>query len=460
MSISQELVNLDKVFHELKRKPTIINDLADISEKERQHIIDLISITYDSDLMKSVASCGCDNIIGQHRIGEVCDICNQECRPPIEQDLEPIVWMRAPKGVKALMNPTIWTMLTQRFEKNGHDIIRWICDSEYKSARKPIKEIEELTRLGFNRSYNWFVDNFDQVMTILFDLPGLRKKPSDKDFSKNRDLLELIKLNRDKIFSKHLPLPNKTLLIIEKTHVGTYVDTMIVGAIDAINTIASIDHELCYIKQITRENRTVRALAGMADFYEGFYKDTLGEKYGIARRHMFGTRVNFAFRAVATSITEPHKHDEVHVSWGAAVGAWRYHVCNKLDKIDYMPNEAIGFLNKYSRKHSPLLASIFKTLISETRYGGVPITHGRNPSLNRGSLQRLRITKVKDDVDDPTVSFSILIVAPLNARFWLIKAKALNDNSLNCQETPTETLTGQTTGTTCSRVINLLNLIY
>ena len=33
----------------------------------------------------------------------------------------------------------------------------------------------------------------------------------------------------------------------------------------------------------------------------------------------------------------------------------------------------------------------------------------------RGSMQLLRITKVKDDVEDPTVSFSILIVSPLNA---------------------------------------------
>lgn len=415
MSISQELVDYDDVFRKLNSKPIIINDLADISEQERQRLNELISITYDSDLMRSVSSCQCGNVVGEHKVGEVCTECGHECRPPIEQDLEPIVWVRAPKGVRALMNTTVWHMLSERFTKGGHDIIRWICDSTYKSQRKPIKEIEQLEQMGFKRSYNWFVDNFDQIMSELFELPGLKKKQSDKDYAKNADLIELLKHYRHCIFSKYMPVPNRSLLVIEKNNVGTYVDSTVVGAIDAINIIASIDHELCYLNDISRQNRTVKMIAGLSEFNVDFYKETLGEKSGLARRHMFGTRAHFSIRAVATSITQPHQCDELHISWGSAIGAFKYHIINKLRKRGMTPNECLGFLNKHAKKYSPLLDQIFQELIAETKYGGIPATHGRNPTLARGSLQLLRITRVKTDVEDPTVSFSILITAPFNA---------------------------------------------
>ena len=64
--------------------------------------------------------------------------------------------------------------------------------------------------------------------------------------------------------------------------------------------------------------------------------------------------------------------------------------------------------------------NIFKELISESKYGGIPVTHGRNPSLARGSIQLLRITQVKTNLEDPTISFSILITPPMNADNWSV----------------------------------------
>lgn len=416
MSSSPELCNFDEIFKQLKNKPVIVNDLAGISEKEKQKLNDLITVTYNSDLMRSVSSCRCGDVVGEHRVGEVCPNCTHQCRPPIEDDLEPIVWVRVPKGVHALMNPTIWIMLSEYFTKGGHDIIRWICDSSYKSKRKPIREIEILEQQGFVRSYNWFVTNFDKVMETLFDITSKSKsKQTTRKAARSKDLMELLVTYRHCIFSNYMPMPNRTLLLIEKTNVGTYVDKTIVGAIDAINIIASIDHELCYLNDITRQNRTTKMIAGLADYFKEFYKDFLGEKTGLARKNIYGSRAHFSIRAVATSITEPHEHDEVHLSWGTAVGSLKYHIINKLRKLGYTSNECLAIVNKYSRKYSPLIDGILKELIAETKYGGIPLTHGRNPSLYRGSVQFLRATKVKTDPEDPTVSFSILITAPMNA---------------------------------------------
>lgn len=420
MSIHLELVDLDDVYKKLRVNPIIINDLSNITDKDRQKINDLIRVTYNSDLLKSVASCPCDYTQGEHKIGQICPECGNACSPPIEQELEPIVWMRAPRGVRALMNPTVLTMLSERFTKGGHDIIRWICDSEYQSKRKPIKEIEILESMGFKRSYNWFVDNFDKIMETLFTMPKLARKPSEtgSGYQQSQDLRELLQIYRNRIFSKYLPLPNRSLLIIEKSENNTStVDNSVVGVLDAIHTIVAIDHPLTLMKPITRENRTFRTISGISNFGDSWYSDSLGEKPGLARRHMFGTRANFSIRTVVTSITGIHENDELHIPWGAAIGAFRYHLINKLRKLDYTANEAIGLLNKYANLYSPLLDSLFKELIAESPYGGIPATLGRNPSLARGSMYLVRITKVKTDVADPTSSFSILIITAPNADF-------------------------------------------
>ena len=418
MSISQVLISFEEVFNTLTVTPIFINDLSDISEEENEKIKKTIASTYTSDVMSSVASCDCGALTGKHRKDEICPDCGFPCKPPLDSIIESILWFRQPRDVERLMNPMVFTMLSNYFTKSGWDIIRWLTDSSYKSIRKPIREIEMLEHMGVKRSYNWFVQNFDQLMNTLFNMPGLKKKQSNQDYEKSQDLLELLRVYRDRIFSSYLPLPNRSLLIIEVTNVHNFADNNMVDAINAINIIKSIDHELCQISQQHRENRTAKTIAGLADFYEKYYGETIGDKFGLARRNMFGARSHFSIRAVATSITTPHVNDELHISWGSAISVFKYHLMNKLmNKYNYTVNECIGLLRRHALKYSPLLHKLFDELIAESKYGGIPCTHSRNPILMRGSIYLLRITVIKINPEDPTVSFSILNVGPPNADF-------------------------------------------
>lgn len=422
MSISQELLDYQEVFNNTSVSPILfINDLSDISEEENDKVKKLVSAVYDSDVMSSVPACDCGpgrGLRGKLREKEICPECGFPCSPPLDSVIESILWFRQPRGVAPLINPTVFTMLSTYFTKSGWDIIRWLTDSSYKSIRKPIKEIDILLSMGVKRSYNWFVENFDQLMDTLFNMPGLKKKQSNHDYEKSQDLRELIQLNRGRLFSPYLPLPNRSLLIIEVTNVHKFVDNSMVDAINAINIVKSIDHELCMISQQQRENRTAKTIFGLADFYERYYGETVGDKFGLARRNMFGARAHFSIRSVATSITEPHMHDELHISWGSAVGVFKYHLLNKLmHKHDYTVNEGIGFLRRHAFKYNKLIDDLFNELISESKYGGIPCTHSRNPILMRGSIYLLRITRVKTNPEDPTASFSILNVGPPNADF-------------------------------------------
>lgn len=410
MSIYQELVSFDELFSQLKAPPIIVNDIMDSSEEEREVLKNTVFTKYNSDLLSNLPSCECGDIKGEFNIGVHCNNCNSPVKSPMDQDIEPILWMRSPVGVAKLINPIIWTMLTERFKRSNFEIILWICDTTYRPQVKIPPVLNDVQSAGIQRGYNYFVENFDWIMNILFNLKSFKVKKNERDY-----LRELIEANKHCVFSDYIPLPNKSLLVIEDTNVGTYVDPIVVGAIDAIQTISSIDSSLFQHSVRTKENRTIKALSKLAEFNDNYYKSSLAKKPGIFRKHVFGSRSHFSFRAVISSITDQHRYDEIHIPWGIATSVFRIHVINKLLRRGYDANTAIDFLNQHAQKYCKELDDIFKELINESPGGMVPVVVQRNPSLERGSVQLCGISKVKTDPAIPTVSISILIVKGLNA---------------------------------------------
>lgn len=414
MAISLELVNFDQMFRQLKQPPVIINDVVETSEIEKDQLKTQIFTRYDSDLMKNLPACSCNKITGQFNIGLFCKDCSTFVTSSVDKTLEPIIWMRAPIGVEKIINPMIWTMISNRFSRSGFDVIRWLCDTTYRSRVQTPDIITDIAELGIQRGYNNFVQNFFPIINALLTLKKYRVK------NKEESLLKLLTEQSDRIFSTYLPLPNRSLLVIEETNVGTYADPIVPGAIDAIQTIASIDSEMKKHSLRTKENRTVKALAGLAEFYENYFKSNLGSKQGAFRQHVFGSRANFSFRGVVSSITDQHDYDEIHVPWSVGISTLRYHVINKLLRLGYNVNQSITLLNTHAKLYHPLLDKIFEELIAESPRKGIDVTLNRNPSLARGSIQLVRITKIKKDPSIPTISFSIKIVGPLNADNILI----------------------------------------
>lgn len=413
MGVFAELVDFDHLFHTgVSKTPIIVNEFDDLSESDKADLNNLIYTRYSSDLLSNLPSCECGEIIGEHNVGVRCTACNTLVTSSMEQDLEPLVWMRSPNGVEKLINPIVWTMLNNKFTKSGFEIIRWICDTTYKAAVRVPPVMESVQALNLPRGYNNFVQNFDEIIGLLFSLKEFKPRKAEED-----PIQTLIRMYRHCLFSTYLPLPNRSLLVIEENNLGTYVDPIITGAVDAIRTIASIDSPLSNHSIRTKENRTIKTIAQLAEFYDGLYRTTLARKEGVYRKHVFGTRSHFSFRAVISSLTNAHDYDEIHIPWGIGISLFRLHLLNKLLRRGFTPNEAMGFLNEHAQKHHPLLEELFSLLIKEARNQRVATVFQRNPSLERGSAQLMYITKVKSDPDVPTVSLSILSVKSYNADF-------------------------------------------
>jgi hypothetical protein len=432
MSIHQELLNFDKGFSLLRKPPLFINDIAESSEQEKTELKKKIFTEYSGDLLSNIPTCECGEITGQYNIGVHCANCNTEVTNSVEAELEPILWVRAPVGVPKLMNPTVWTLLSARFKVSSFNIIRWLCDTSYTGGDSKVPDrIDELTDRGVQRGYNFFCENFDFVMEVLFTskLCGVKR-------GKTEVLQTLLAKYRDCIFSSYLPLPNKSLMIIEKTNVGTYADSVGLGAIDAILTLVGIDvtnnpetftdgrnseivdqsTPVLSTSIRTRQNRVAKTIDKLADFYVNYYRTSLQGWGGLFRKHKYASRAHFCFRAVISSITNRHRYDEIHIPWGIGISVFRLHLINKLSKLGYMPNQAIQLLNASAQSYNVLLDKLFKEIIAEAANGlGCGCLMQRNPSLERGSAQLVYITQVKDYVKIPTVSISILVVKGLNA---------------------------------------------
>lgn len=408
MSVSLDIVDFNEVFRSLSNTPIIINDLSDSSDDEKKELKRRIYSKYDSDLLRNIPSCDCGAITGEYNRGIFCEQCNTVVTLSLENDLEPILWLRAPDGVNKLINPMIWSMLIKRFKPSGFNIIHWLCDTTFRPKVTVPPVVYDIEESGIQRGYNYFVDNFDSIIAYLFK--KVKVKATKVNYLEN-----LLNKNRHKIFSDYIPLPNRTLLVIEENPTGIYMNPALKGVIDAIQTIVSIDNSKKSLRM--RENRTVKTLVGLSEFYETYYRTDLGGKDGLFRQHIYGSRSHFSFRCVATSITAPHEYDEVHIPWSVAVSVFRYHVMNKLLRRGYSIKWAIRLLAQHTRIYNPLLDEIFTELINESPRKGIDVTLCRNPTLARGSIQLVRVTKVKKDPTINTVSFSILIVKPMNCDF-------------------------------------------
>jgi hypothetical protein len=377
-----------------------------------QGILDMIFSKYSSDMVSLLPSCGCDNpTVGEFAIGTICPNCNSEVKAKLEEDIEPMLWLRCPHGVDSLINPHAWLVMSKIFMKASFNTLQWITDTTYRPPNKPPEKLlEEIEEAGIERGYNYFIREFDSVMDRLMNLKMFRNKRNDIN-----DLRVFLKNNRDVIFSKYLPMQNKMLLVIEKTSVGTYIDPNITLAANAINMLIGIDTE--DLKDRVKENRVAKAITRLAFYYESYYRDNYCGKPGMLRKHMFGTRSQFSFRTVISSSTEAHDYDEIHIPWSVGVTMLELHIMNRLLKMGYTLNTAKALLMEHISIYNPVLDDIMKDLIADSPYNGIVGLFNRFPSLLAGSIQCLRITRVKTDVNDNTTSLSDIILVAFNADF-------------------------------------------
>lgn len=418
MGVRLEIADLTKAFLTNKTtKAIVLNDLPDTTTEERNYVNDLI-YTVSKGVFENIPSCECGKLNSAYNIGLMCDVCHTSVQRRAESPLEYLIWIRNPKGVAPFMNPRVWSILDQVFTTSSFRILLYLADTSYKppmnmQADKEARIVNEIHKAGIvDRGWNYLHDNFDFIFNQLLNV--IRKL--DKRYDFQDALIKFVEQYRDRIYTNYIPMPNRSLLVIEDTDSGRWRDKNIDTIINAMRLMTGVDVSEHKRSLGNLQNRTAKTVDLISDYHQQIERAN-SRKEGEWRKHVFGTRTHFSCRAVISSITEPHDYYEVHMAWGCATAILRYQILNKLEKRGFNHRQQINFINKYALEYNPLLDTIFKELIAESPFHGIPIIHTRNPVLCLGSTQLEYITKVKTDTKDPTNSTGILLVRPWNLDF-------------------------------------------
>lgn len=406
------LVNFEKMFATSSRPPIIANDFDISSDDAREELSKLLYTHYDGDTLGVLPQCQCGLLRGVYLIGKICNECGSDVGYITEKELEPILWIAPPTGVKTLFNPQAWTILSKALTYGQLNILEYLCNPTQQLPAIIPKETQRFLQLKIPRGINYFYDHFDTIMASLFDY-NLVMANATKDRKEQFRLF--IERYRNEIFTRYLPCPSRISLVTEKTVTASYAEPTMPLIVDAVLTITSTENSTRPLSLDTRQARCTEAMKKIANYHKEVQTNVIYKKEGWARKQVFGTRLHWTFRGVITSLSENHVRDELHLPWSMSVQLLQIHLFNKLLRLNFTPNEAYNLVEESVLQYNPLIDSLFLELINESPLGGIPTLLGRNPTLERGSIQQFRITKINKDPKVNSIAMSVLCLKSPNA---------------------------------------------
>ena len=428
--VAVELVNFSELYGRVKDWITALNafDLTKAEEKER--LTQLLYTHYEGETLSVVPSCECGFTTRESNVDVLCPECGTHCRRITERPLISKAWILPPDGVKTFLNPQVWTILSSAMTVSGTNLLEWFCNPMYSLPPEPNRFLRKamgiLQHMRISQGINNFHDHFDEIMGRMFE-QGLLYSSGNK--RQRQDLMNFIRENRDAIFAPALPIPSRMSFITEKTITRTYGDKTTPIAIDAVLTITSTENSATPLSPRTKQGRAVKANMLLAKYYQEYIGSVLARKPGLFRKHVVGSRLHYTFRAVISSLYGVHHRSELHLPWSMSVKWLDNHLTAKLFQRGFSLNEAATYLADHILKYSDLLAELFEELIEESKLMtkarpagappvlGIPVLLNRNPTLMRGSIQRMYITKIKSDPRINSISMSVLSLKAPNADF-------------------------------------------
>lgn len=419
-----QLLDLDEYMENLSTPVTILNDLPSETQEDRDAIDQMLMVTYDKhDVLSVIPTCGCGVTKLGQRLGQVCSHCGTPVIRPSESTLNAAIWMRASGKNNTFFSPIVWLTLTGMINSKGYNLLEWLTNpysNASKATKKTHKRIAFFTNHGWKRGLTHFREHIDEFLHLIETMP-------DTPPAKRREIINYINLAREYMFPRHLPMPTKTLIVLENTAVSKFAELSITGAIDASKTVihcASIERNSPgTLTQKWCESKSIAVVKNMSKYYQKVMQENLTKKKGWMRGQIYSGRSHFCARGVITSISEPHHYEDFHISWGQGLELFKIHILNKLLKLGYTAKRALDIVDSNGAvvemtPERQLLSSLMKEIMAEHPSGkGFPGLIQRNPSLTRASAQLVYICVVKEDVLDKTMGLSILILKGPNADF-------------------------------------------
>lgn len=412
MAVTQKLLDLDSYFIRCTGNKIILNTLNPLALDDIDLVNNNLMTTYNTDILSTVPSCDCRGLTGRYYLNKVCQECGTTVQE-VHKKVDPLMWLETLDSKIKFINPIFYLMLRYVMDKKI-DYLRWMADSKYNPPIElpnfmyGVREI-----LGEERSYDNMILKMADIIHYLQNHSKFKDIETQEKLS---ILLDMWRHQKDKIFSRYVPIVNKKLFVMENTTKGKFINLAVADVMDVIMTWIKVanDEKPTYKKQ---QQNTIVVLHKLSSLYYNYLDKYIVKKIGAFRKHVFGARSGFTFRSVITSIPGPHHYDEIHVPWSIGVTAFRPHILNKLLKRGYTYKECNKLLFRAVKMFVPVIYDVLNELIAEAPNGKIWVLAQRNPSLLQGSSQLVWISKFKTDISDLTISISPLIIKAPNGDY-------------------------------------------
>lgn len=418
MSVILKLKSYDDLFLRTKNEKFLLNTQDAFIQENKEWLDQIMLSSYSSDNLSLIPSCTCGEVKGTYYVGDLCPKCSTPVKSSIDDNLSFLIWLERPQGIQKFISPMVLGILMNRYKitrPTVHLVQYLIVPNLRIEARQGNKKIEALDKLDFilagakiEKGYNSFIQNFFKIIEIL-ENNFCKTTKAEKDV-----FLKWLYANKNALFSNYIPFPNKAIFTIDSNELGSFIDRSLLEPLNAMRRVTGID--LHTQPAAKKEIKVARSLIELSSFYRKYMENSFFKKPGLIRQHISSTRSHFTARAVITSIPGPHHYDEIHLPWSLSCTLFREHLLKGLSNRGYSYKQAVNYVMFHNKLYSPVIDEIFKEMLVASG-NGIEVIFIRNPSLHRGSVQAVRVTRFKTDIDDNTISTSLGVLPLFNGDY-------------------------------------------
>lgn len=351
-------------------------------------------------------SCKCGNLRGKFYDGVVCEKCGEPVKF-VEANIEKMGWIDL-TGAKYAEDGTVvergsnykiikyvaYLFLEKIIGKENlkniihvPDIITVVgdLDTEAIEAERSSDPEKKYWYYGIGD----FADNYQEILDYYYNLHNID----------NKELYDFVS-NPFDTFTDKIPVISAVLRLCMRTADGLKLDEINNIYIRLIKNTKILNNKTTALPIV--KNSMLEVIQAEYFNLNEYVMDLVRGKEGLIRNSICGARVNFSARSIISPAFAGHKIDEIVVPYRTFLELYKFEIINILQKvknISYKEAEVIHF--NAGIKFNDEVYSIMEKCIKDNE---IIVLLNRNPSINIGSILSLRITGVKHDFNDLTMS--------------------------------------------------------
>ena len=398
-----------------------ITDVESFDKKHQKLYHGLQSEFFGTDFSSDRAfkerySCLCGQYMGKAYANMICERCGRRVEYH-DIDLKRFGWIILDNF--EVISPIYHAKLTEALGSvDGESVFKLIITRRYEEENHPEytdKELSLINRHPF--SYKGMIWLREHIMEVLAYYK--KKKPGKKAlFDELENEQSCMWTHSIPVYSAVLrtELPGEKGSRNFKLKINTHFKS-IIRTSNAINEICN-DDELDYQTLNSIDILLASIQANIGKVFDTIYKD-LTSKTGIITGKVLGGRYNFSSRDIIVPDTGVLRSDEVLIGYIPFLELYRYELQNEYMKVTgCTPQQANNEWRKATNRFDPRYYAIIEHMLTNKEYRKhLGVLCNRNPSINYGSFQYVKIVGVKKDINDKTLTLCTSTLTCYNADF-------------------------------------------